>query len=122
MTLTQKIRRALNAGLAMPTDELPTPSPPLTLASAIYQIRPLHASHESMLMLLPEFIDAALEHESNASKFRALKRHLLICPRCVTQDLDLVETALLDAQHKITKPSTMPRPNLDFLKSREKGD
>lgn len=122
MTLPQKIRRALNARLAMPTHESQTPSRPLTLASAIYQVRPLRASHESMLMLLHEFIDAELEHESNAPKFRALKRHLLICPHCATLYLDLLETALLDTQHKITKPSTLPRPNLDFLKSREAGD
>lgn len=116
MTLSRKIRRALNAS------ELQTPSRPLTLASAIHQVRPLRKSHESMLMLLPEFIDAEFEHESNAPKFRALRRHLLICPRCGALYLDLLETALLDAQHKIANPLAFPRPNLDFLKSRETGD
>ncbi len=122
MTPSQKIRRALNAGLAMPTHESQTLSRPLTLASAIYQVRPLRASHESVLLLLPEFIDAELEHESGAPKFRALKQHLLICPRCATLYLDLLETTLLDNEHKIAQSSTLPRPNLDFLKSREKGD
>lgn len=116
MTLAQKIRRALGAS------EPQTLSVALTFASAIWHVRPTRASHAPMLMLLPAFIDAELDRQSAAPKFRALKRHLLICPRCATIYFALLETARLDAQHEIPKPSTLPRPDLDFLKSNDTGD
>lgn len=97
------------------------PSRALTFASAIWQVTPPRASHDAVLDLLPEFIDAEMEHETNVPKFTAVKRHLLACPSCATMYFDLLETAQLDAQHKLPEPLTTLRPALDFLNPEDTG-
>ncbi|MBI4674682.1 MAG: hypothetical protein HY741_23810 [Chloroflexi bacterium] len=104
----ERIRRALRAPNS-------TDARILTLAGAIFQVRPPRASHERVLAQLPEFIDAELEQQTHAEKFLELKRHLLLCPRCAALYLDLLETAQLDAQHQLPRPPTLPRPDLGFL-------
>lgn len=99
-----------------------TPSQGLTFASALWHVPPPHTSHDTVLDLLPEFIDAEMEHRTNSPKFLVLKRHLLVCPSCATTYFDLLETARLDAAHKFLPSATMPRAALDFLKSQDIGE
>lgn len=122
MKLSQKIRRAVRQRHSQRL------SREMTLASAIWRVRPPRASHEPLLAQLPEFIDAELEHRSTAPEFLELKRHLLICSSCVTIYLDLLETAQWDAQGKLLapqaaqKPFPPSRPDLSFLNPTDTGE
>ena len=116
MNPVEKIQRAWQ------TREPHLPSRALTFASAIWQVALPRTSHDAALDLLPEFIEAEMEHATNVPKFVAVKRHLLICPSCATIYFDLLETAQLDAQRKLTQPLSKPRPALDFLNSADTGE
>lgn len=110
----QKIRRAWR------TNPNCADANTLTLAGAIWGLHPPRSSHAAVLDQLPSFIEAELAQASSAPEYSALKRHLLICKNCVTVYFDLLEIAQLEEHTKFPQLTLLPRPELSFLKSRDR--
>jgi hypothetical protein len=64
---------------------------------------------------LPAYVNAEVEGLSGQTRYRPVKRHLLLCPGCAELYLKLLELALAEERGLLPRPGYYPEPDLSFL-------
>ena len=64
---------------------------------------------------MPGHVDAELDHRLPALSESFGRQHLLVCEKCLNDYTDLLETAILFAESRLSQTSQMPQPDLKFL-------
>ena len=87
----------------------------LPLFRAVLQLPDLQLACYDALQDLPAFVAAELEGLAHLPRYRPLRRHLALCPRCGEQYARLLEIVLAEEQGGLPPGKASRGPDLSFL-------
>jgi len=89
--------------------------PPIRrLARAVWNIPADRKAHARCRAALPALVDAEMDREL-AMFDASVREHILVCNRCASLYVELLEISLLDLFGRLPRPSSFPSPDLSFL-------